>query len=153
MISTCLTDGSWSPVRNICRFSPSSIIDSFKSKETFNINHMSISSMIIIGILSGIIMLLLALIVVCFHYRKTFFAFHSQKPKSKPLADGKDSSVSITPNILLINPLPIKTKCGVIVYDDPSTPNIEESEFHKVLNNYSLQGPYFNKANLTTFDS
>ena len=97
MTSSCLADGSWSPVKNVCRFSPSSIIDSFKSNQSFDIDHMSISSMIIIGILSGIIMLLLALIVVCFHYRKTFFAFHAQKPKSKPLADGNDTSVSITP--------------------------------------------------------
>ena len=44
---------------------------------------MNMSSMIIIGILSSIILLLLALIVICFHCHKTRSAPKSKQAKSK----------------------------------------------------------------------
>ena len=79
MVSSCLADGSWSPVNLECIFDPATIMDS----QSFNISHMNMSSIIIIGILSGIILLLLAMIVICFYCHKTHSASRSKQAKPK----------------------------------------------------------------------
>ena len=88
MVSSCLADGSWSPVNLECIFDPDTVGDS----QSFNIIQMNMSSMIIIVVLSGIILLLLALIVICFHCHKTHYASRSKQAKSKSCDE--DTSVS-----------------------------------------------------------
>ena len=79
MVSSCLADGSWSPVNLECIFDPNTVVDS----QSFNISEMNMSSMINLVFLSGIILLLLALIVICFHCNKTRSASKSKQAKSK----------------------------------------------------------------------
>ena len=88
MVSSCLADGSWSPVNLECIFDPDTVVDS----QSFNISQMNMSSMIIIGILKSIILLLLALLVICFHCNKTRSAPKSKQAKSK--SHDADTSVS-----------------------------------------------------------
>ena len=88
MVSSCLADGSWSPVNLECIFDPATIMDS----QSFNISQMNMSSMIIIGILSGIVLLLLAVIVICFHCHKTRSSSGSKN--AKPMSHDEDTSVS-----------------------------------------------------------
>ena len=90
MVSSCLADGSWSPVNLECIFDPDTVVDS----QSFNISQMNLSSLIIIVVLSGIILLLLALIVICFHCHKTHYASTSKQAKSK--SPDADTSVSTT---------------------------------------------------------
>ena len=153
MISSCLANGSWSPINLECEFDPAIILDSLKNGQSFDISHMNMSSMIIIGILSGIILLLLALIVICFHCHKTCSASNSKMIKTKLQANDEDNSVSMIARILEIIPFCFQHKCGVIVYDDLNSPHLVESDYHTVLDNYSIQSPHFHKSKLTTFNS
>ena len=115
MISSCLANGSWSPINLVCIFDPANILDSFKNGQSFDISQMNMSSMIIIGMLSGIILLLLALIVIFFHCHKTCSATHSKKTKTKSQAHDEDNSVSMIAKILEIIIVLFQRKCGVIV--------------------------------------
>ena len=88
MVSSCLADGSWSPVNVECIFDPDTVVNS----HSFNISQMNMSSLIIIVVLSGIILLLLALIVICFHCHKTHSASTSKHFNAKSF--DADTSVS-----------------------------------------------------------
>ena len=143
-ISSCLADGSWSNVSLTCP-PPQTVTD----MKQFNISKIDMSSTIIIGILSAIIILLLALIVICFRFTQTCKDSTSTKSTSSDSDISVISDHQMTTYMIILDQL--QAKYGVIVYDNHKSSQLVESDFHAVLDNYSLQSARTHR--LTTFDS
>ena len=153
-ISSCLTDGSWSSVNLVCIYDPATIFDNLMSGQSFDISQMNMSSIVMIGILCGIIILLLTVIVICFHCRKTCSASKCKKSPKRSKALDDDFYVSILAIIFAwIDYFCFQHNCGMIIYDDLNTPHVVETGHPTVMDNYSSQKTHFHNSTLTTFSS
>jgi len=134
VFSSCLPDGTWSLVTFTCMFDPLSV--SRSNKEGLSLDwdaggQMNISTMIIIGVLSALLVLSLIVVIIIISHRKT------SSPENSRKISRSSTNELIYDQVEKNEFEDSMGGCGVIVYDDLQTPHLVETGPGTLVSHYS----------------